>query len=106
MSRALQNPGASERRSPLDSWFRHPPSRQPPSSQAALRFEDLSCRPRFGCKGPGAEAWLTGAGYHVPRTPNTATVDSTGVLVARVATAEFLVEAVDGFRTPDVASRL
>ena len=26
--------------------------------QATLRFEDLSSRRRFGCKGPGAETWL------------------------------------------------
>ena len=65
-------------------------------SEAALRFEDLSWRHRFGCKGPGAEAWLSGGGYHIPPMPNTAAVDSAGVLVARLATAEFLVEAADG----------
>jgi len=65
-------------------------------SEAALRFEDLSSRRRFGCKGPGAEAWLSARGYHVPPMPNTAVVDAAGVLVARLATSEFLVEAADG----------
>ena len=96
MSRALQSAGASARRSPLDAWFRHPPSGRAPSSQAALRFEDLSWRPRFGCKGPAAQAWLSGGGYKVPPMPNTTAVDSAGVLVASLGTAEFLVEAMDG----------
>ena len=65
-------------------------------SEVALRFQDLSSRSRFGCKGPGAEAWLSAGGYCVPPIPNTAAVDSAGVLVARLATAEFLVEAADG----------
>ena len=62
-------------------------------SGAALRLEDLSWRSRFGCKGPGAERWLAAGGYEVPSKPNTATVTE-GTLVARLATSEFLVEAV------------
>ena len=61
-----------------------------------MRFEDLSRRERFGCKGPAAEAWLTAAGLAVPSAPNSAQVDAGGVLVARLGLAEFLVEAVDG----------
>jgi sarcosine oxidase subunit gamma len=64
--------------------------------QAALRFDDLSARPRFGCKGPGAPAWLAANGYSVPQGANSARVDSQGVLVARLATSEFLIEAVGG----------
>ena len=83
------------RLSPLE-----PRSRALPVAQlddgAVLKFEDLSLRPRFGCKGPGAEVWLATAGYRVPREPNSAAVDADGVLVARLATAEFLIEAADG----------
>jgi sarcosine oxidase subunit gamma len=61
-----------------------------------LRFEDLSLRSRFGCKGPGAETWLAAGGYRVPPEPNSAAIDADGVLVARLATAEFLIEAADG----------
>jgi sarcosine oxidase subunit gamma len=68
----------------------------PGDEGAVLRFEDLSLRARFGCKGPGAEAWLAAAGYGVPPEPNSATIDADGVLVARLATAEFLIEAADG----------
>jgi sarcosine oxidase, subunit gamma len=60
---------------------------------SALRLEDLSWRPRFGCKGPGAQDWLTAQGYGVPMAANSASLEA-GVLVARLATSEFLVEAV------------
>jgi sarcosine oxidase subunit gamma len=68
----------------------------PGDEGAALRFEDLSLRAKFGCKGPGAETWLAAGGYRVPPEPNSAAIDADGVLVARLATAEFLIEAVDG----------
>jgi sarcosine oxidase subunit gamma len=64
--------------------------------QAVLRLDDLSQHQRFGCKGPGAEPWLAAAGYNVPQAPNSAVVDASGVLVARLATSEFLIEAVAG----------
>jgi sarcosine oxidase subunit gamma len=64
--------------------------------QAVLRLDDLSQHQRFGCKGPGAEPWLAAAGYSVPQAPNSAVVDASGVMVARLATSEFLVEAVAG----------
>jgi sarcosine oxidase, subunit gamma len=64
--------------------------------QAVLRVDDLSARPRFGCKGPGAPSWLAANGYSIPEGANSARVDSRGVLVARLATSEFLIEAVDG----------
>jgi sarcosine oxidase subunit gamma len=61
---------------------------------ASLRLEDLSSRPRFGCKGPGAPDWLAAQGYRLPVAANSAVLDA-GVLVARLATSEFLVEAVE-----------
>jgi sarcosine oxidase, subunit gamma len=67
---------------------------KPTRESVVLRLEDLSWRARFGCKGPGAEAWLAGDGYRVPQAPNAAAVTD-GVLVARLATSEFLVESLD-----------
>lgn len=64
------------------------------SEIAALGFEDLSARPRCGCKGPGAEGWLRSQGYSVPAAANSATVDADAVLVARLATSEFLIESL------------
>jgi sarcosine oxidase, subunit alpha len=84
------------RRSPLDWWFRQSSRGELPRDGAGLRFEVLSRRERFGCKGPGAEGWLRADGYEVPQANNSAVVDSSGVLVARLATAEFLIEAIDG----------
>jgi sarcosine oxidase subunit gamma len=59
----------------------------------SLQLHDVSSRPRFGCKGPGAPDWLAAHGYRVPESANTAVVDA-GVFVARLASSEFLVEAV------------
>jgi sarcosine oxidase gamma subunit len=83
-------------RSPLDPGLLKFPYVVAGREQAVLRFDDLSQHRRFGCKGPGAEPWLTAAGYSVPREPNSALVDASGVLVMRLATSEFLIEAVDG----------
>ena len=94
MSRGGENPSAPARRSPLHAWFRGFPRAQT-APTGTLRFEDLSWRHRFGCKGPAAESWLSACGFKVPAAPNSAEIDSNGVLVARLATAEFLVEAVD-----------
>jgi hypothetical protein len=60
---------------------------------AALHFQDCSTRMRCGCKGPGAEGWLGSQGFRVPAAPNSAALDADGVLVARLATSEFLLEA-------------
>jgi len=62
---------------------------------AALQLADLSRRSRFGCKGPGAGEWLATAGFPVPHAPNSAVVDAGGIFVARLATSEFLVEALE-----------
>jgi sarcosine oxidase subunit alpha len=66
------------------------------SPQAVLHLQDLHTRERFGCKGPLAPAWLQAAGFAVPAAPNSALLDAGGVLVARLASSEFLVEAVEG----------
>jgi sarcosine oxidase gamma subunit len=83
-------------RSPLEPRLTKFPLVVAGREQALLRLDDLSERPRFGCKGPGAEAWLAGAGYRVPSGANSALVDERGVLVARLATSEFLIEALEG----------
>jgi sarcosine oxidase gamma subunit len=72
------------------------PLAQPVQTNTTLRYEDLSWRARFGCKGPQAESWLTGLGLEVPQQANSAQMSSSGVLVARLARTEFLVEAVGG----------
>lgn len=75
---------------------------------AGLRFRDLSWRARLGCKGPGAEGWLSAAGLSVPSGANSAAISVEGVLVARLARSEFLIEAVDGGgeRVVDLAQQL
>jgi sarcosine oxidase subunit gamma len=66
------------------------------SAAAALHFQQHAPRARCGCKGPGAAAWLGSQGYRVPAEPNSAELDPAGVLVARLATSEFLVEPIAG----------
>jgi len=73
------------------------------SPSAALRFQDLSWRRRCGCKGPAAEVFLASQGYRVPAEPNSAALDAGGVLVARLPSSEFLIEAVAG-PTPRLAA--
>jgi sarcosine oxidase subunit gamma len=62
---------------------------------APLVLTNASSRARVGCKGPAAEAWLSQLGITVPRGANRYTVDSHGVLAARLATSEFLLESTD-----------
>jgi sarcosine oxidase gamma subunit len=83
-------------RSPLEPALLKYPQVVSAREQAALRIDDLSARVRFGCKGPGAPSWLAANGYSIPEGANSARVDSRGVLVARLATSEFLIEAVGG----------
>ena len=83
-------------RSPLDPALLKFPHVVSAREHAALRIDDLSARPRFGCKGPGAPKWLAANGYSLPESANSARLDSRGVLVARLATSEFLIEAIDG----------
>jgi len=63
------------------------------NDRPGLRLRDLSRRARFGCKGPGAEDWLSGLGFRVPGGSNATAVEDR-TLVARLATSEFLVEAL------------
>ena len=81
-------------RSPLAPRLKEVPRVVSGRERAALWLDDLSERRRFGCKGPGAQSWLTGVGHRVPLEANSAMVDSNGVLVARLGTAEFLIEAL------------
>jgi len=62
----------------------------------SVQFADHTACPRFGCKGSGAGSWLAAQGCRVPMSPNSATLDADGVLIARLATSEFLIEAVEG----------
>ena len=83
-------------RSPLDPALLKFPLVVSAREHATLRIDDLSARPRFGCKGPGAPSWLAANGYSVPEGANSAKVDARGILVARLATSEFLIEAING----------
>lgn len=66
-----------------------------PVSSAEISLQRVAERPRLGCKGPLAEAWLRELSLDVPQGANTWTCPADGgVLVARLATSEFLVEAV------------
>jgi sarcosine oxidase gamma subunit len=56
-------------------------------------LSDASARTRVGCKGPAAEAWLAHLGICVPQGANRYSVDSRGLLSARLATSEFLFES-------------
>jgi sarcosine oxidase subunit gamma len=81
------------------------------SSSAQLTssmLREVSARPRFGCKGPGAETWLHEHGLAVPQTPNSWSCESGDILVARLATSEFLVEslAAEHARTRETAASL
>jgi sarcosine oxidase subunit gamma len=66
------------------------------SAAAGLHFEQHPAWPRCGCKGPGAADWLSSQGYRVPAQANSAELDPAGVLVARLATSEFLLEPIAG----------
>ena len=66
------------------------------SAATGLHFEQHPSRPRCGCKGPGAAGWLSAQGYRVPADANSAELDPAGVLVARLATSEFLLEPIAG----------
>jgi sarcosine oxidase gamma subunit len=110
MSVAFSNAAGASRRSPLEAWYQTSGSgrqvlegmvlpaalRNPPPREPALSLQDLSWRRRFGCKGPAAESWLAHASLVAPAAANAATVDDSGAMIARLATSEFLIEAVHG----------
>lgn len=95
------------RLSPIDAWLRseadHFSSRedmpQPGALHAnvptggAVTLTECSWRRRFGLKGPGAEAWLAERGFVTAAAGNSWALTD-GVLVGRLATSEFLVEAM------------
>jgi sarcosine oxidase subunit gamma len=99
---------AAVRRSPLSDWHSlhtrewgvresmpTPVSyHEPLADDAPVRLQDVSWRRRFGCKGPEAGRWLKAEGLSVPEPANSWAVDAQGNLVARLATSEFLVEAL------------
>lgn len=60
-----------------------------------MTVRDASSRARFGCKGPAAESFLHERGCVVPPGANSWAADEFGVCVARLATSEFLIEALD-----------
>ena len=62
---------------------------------APILVSEATHRMRVGCKGPAAEAWLAEHGVTVPQGANRFAVDSRGVLSARLATSEFLFEALE-----------
>lgn len=95
------------RRSPIDAWIAthttativHEGMLQADilaptaATDQTVTLSEYSWRRRLGLKGPAAEQWLATEGYTVPALGNHWMVTS-GVLVARLATSEFLVEAL------------
>lgn len=63
---------------------------------SALKLHAVPGRGRVGCKGPLAEQWLMEQGIRAPRGANRHEVDRSGLLCARLATAEFLLESTSG----------
>ncbi len=61
----------------------------------AVTLEDASWRRRFGLKGPMAQAWLEERRLAVP-APSNSWIVTDGILIGRLATSEFLVEALGG----------
>ena len=101
-------PAQPLRRSPIDgghgvaanlSFVREDMARPLPlaravAGDAAVVLKDMSWRRRFGLKGPAAESWLATHHFRVPSKANSWAV-ADGILVARLATSEFLVEAME-----------
>jgi sarcosine oxidase subunit gamma len=78
------------------------------TNQESSMLRDRSARPRFGCKGPAAENWLRELGLDVPAPANSWSCERGDVLVARLATSEFLVESLSpaSTRMGEVAASL
>jgi len=78
---------------------------------SALTFELQPHRERLGLKGPRAAQWLAANGIDSPATPNTwtnpASVDAAeALLVARLGSAEFFLEAAAGTTLKRIAPSL
>lgn len=65
-----------------------------PAPAISSMLRNVSARPRFGCKGSAAESWIQELGLALPPTPNSWSCERGSVLVARLATSEFLVESL------------
>jgi hypothetical protein len=61
----------------------------------SIELNVIADRARVGCKGPAAEAWLATRGIRVPSGANRYEIAESGVLAARLATSEFLLESID-----------
>jgi sarcosine oxidase subunit gamma len=95
------------RQSPIEAWIETKCSgealreqmRQPTRlglevpTGTAVTLTEVSWRRRLGLKGPQAERWLGSQQLTVPAPANSYAVTD-GVMVARLATSEFLVEAL------------
>lgn len=79
-----------------------------PARLVSSMLREVSARPRFGCKGPAAEVWLHELGLAVPQAPNSWSCERGDVLVARLATSEYLVESLapDHARIREIAASL
>jgi len=75
---------------------------------ASSMLRDVSARPRFGCKGPAAEPWLHELGLAVPQPANSWSCERGDILVARLATSEFLIESIapEHARISEIAASL
>lgn len=62
------------------------------AAAASLGLADASLTPRYGCKGPGATAWLESLGLPIPTTTNSWLPLDGGGLIARLGFTEYLVE--------------
>lgn len=66
------------------------------SLAATCGVADVSFLRRFGCKGPGAAAWLAAHGIAIPAVPNTWVALPEFGLVARLGNTEFMIEEAPG----------
>lgn len=78
---------------------------------SALTFEWQPHRERLGLKGPRAAQWLAANGIDSPATPNTWTTlepadAAKALLVARLGSAEFFLEAAAGATLQQIAPSL
>ena len=62
------------------------------AATASLGLADASLTPRYGCKGPGATAWLEGLGLPIPPVSNSWLPLDGGGLIARLGFTEDLIE--------------
>ena len=70
-----------------------PPPVARAAAGAALVLVDASLQPRYGCKGPGAMAWLAEQGLPLPAAPNQWLALSSGGRILRLGRSEFLIES-------------